>query len=384
MWIRKSVQTQTVLLFSLVSIAAGCGQNANIAKKNATASTSQLDKANRIPRSGMVDPDTLIQPDPEPSAKILPIATCPAPEVPAGPAPLPSIVVVVPPAVVVPANDGQKGKDGKDGRDGKDGITIIGEKGRDGCGVVEVAPVSFQALSTDPAYYSNKPLPYVATPRHNIDLIALGDTNRHNGGYDYVQDAMVPFEFQIKMPPRKSIKNLSTARLRMKVLKLSEGDFVNTELLCFMDYNFCSGQHFHANEGGWEDNVNPAFWSDANGGSKQMLPNEAFIDHFKTKKRNKLTFNWKDRNRKNHKFVGSLLRNDALVFNLKDLLKGSKHEGDLLSFLYGDTDLNVPLERTLHLVAADDTLITDVSLELQYKEDTCTTIQLQGPSAAAR
>lgn len=345
MWIWKSLRTKSVVLVGLMAIATGCGQNANIAKKDVNSATQQQDLAKPRQQAGILQPAPAPLPAPIPSA------------IPALQSP---IVGAVPPVFVLPVADG---KNGKDGKDGKDGVTIIGEKGRDGCGEVEIPAVKFDAVKMEKSDFNVKALPYMSRKKHPIKVLQLGQSNRRKKGESYVEDAQVLFKFPLRLPPRDAVVRLHTLRIRLAVTKVSEDAFPDTEWLCFLDQKICSGKVYdEKTQKSWQANINHSFWSSLNNDFKA---NDEFVTQLKGDKVGR--------------FKGmTLWKSESFELDVASFIKNSKYP-DLLSFLYEGADPTKPLVRDLRVAVADDTLVSNATFTLEYMENTCKTFDLQAP-----
>jgi hypothetical protein len=408
---RKVLQTKTVIIFAALSVAAGCGQNANIAQKGTlpsnqagmtgTQSPERLDMSKPqapapIPAPAPAQVDTDKKPDPaiqaqaqdddkdgknkksqavaqvtcgegtvlkdgkcEAAPKKVDLgqqAACPAP------APAPAPVVI----------------NGKNGENGKDGPQ--GPKGDPACGVANGSSFTAPNLNTDFARYKDEELPYLSSDRHHLDKLMVGDVNRFDKdgeklfqGEKYVQDAMVAFHFRLALPPRDAIKHfdLNSSIIRMTdVQRVQDWEFKDTEILCFMQEKVCSGALFGPNENGWDKNINHAFF-----GHGGKVYNRAFVDQYTFTERRNIEFPWESK--KLHRkmlYKAKLSVQPNFELKLADLLKGSAYGGgekQMLDFLYGKADPKKPLERDLEIVMADDTMIKSATIELHYDEDTC-------------
>jgi hypothetical protein len=404
MLVRKHLQTKAVIGLAALALLAGCGQNANIARKGTLPAPAQL---NNGPA-----PDTAMQPQQQPEvvqqpqAPILPEGGIEPQLVPAptggsgtqivaideykidihgvaGQAPAATEYVTGPqgpegpagPAGAVgpagPAGESAQGRDGLNGLNGAKGDTVCGPVPR---------VLRFPGVATKPSYYANIPLPYynpTGWKKTKIQTLMQGRRNKRHKQLRYTQDAQVLFEVNVKLPPAEAVEAIEYAFLNMDMLKLSKDNFHDTELLCFMDHKICSGAHFHNNEGGWEKNVNPEFWNSkdrilANGMFSDLAIGNA-VDSFKGK---------------SVKVGGRRIRPIWTLWEseqsiaLSDLLKDSEIKS-FMQFFYGDQDRTKPLDRTIHMVVADDTYVSRPNLEIRYIENTCLTQKTIVPSTPA-
>jgi hypothetical protein len=255
---------------------------------------------------------------------------------------------------------------GPRGENGQDGVD--GQNGRDGCAVRPLT-VTFPArvLKREETRAITM-LPYVSTPnhriasnRHVIRNLPIGIASGRTHNVPYVADSQVLFAIDVvSLPPRKAIRELTQALLKIEVSKIERDQFKSTELLCLIDERICSGYVYEASN--WQDNINDAFFR-LEGGPSNTYFAGAYLDRSMEKV-------------DNHNHYAA-----ELVLPLEEILHGSGVQ-DPLHLIYGlqRDDQRLDL-RTLKFVVADDTYVSKAELSLTLVEDQCVTAELKEGSS---
>lgn len=362
MLVQNRLKTKAVFLFATLSLAA-CGQNASIAKKGALHSASSLTRtttppANQTGPSGLTG-STGSTGSTGPTGLAASIFVTPGtPKTPTASSP----ASPTPPSATSPVA-GPAGHAGP----ASSPAGATGPAGRDGCGIMDMAPVNVVAVPMEDGDYRAADLPYQSSRAHHIGTLQIGQASPNKAtpsGVPYVQDSQVLFKFPMHLPPKESITHLYNAYIQLSLTKLSNDGFPDTEWLCFIDQKICSGKIYQPNETTWQANINWSFWSNLKGDV-----GDAFVTQL--------------RGDQVARFQGmTLWASDAFTLKIEDLIKSSSYS-DVLSFIYDGVDANAPLEREIHAVVADDTRVSSAKLVLEYQEDTCKALELQGAPAPA-
>ncbi len=195
-------------------------------------------------------------------------------------------------------------------------------------------------------------LPYKSTSRHEIPTLQLGQmTALAKGGVPYVYASQTVFAIDIAgLPARSAIVGVDTLALRMNLRKVSKSQYLDTEIICFVEERICSGELYRDKD--WMDNLNQQFL-----GGKET-PNDFFIRQFLDRE------------------VGSTERGKIfaaeVTLPLHKLLENSTIP-DPIDLIYRKDGKKTRLDkRTLYLVVGDDTYVSsDAFLEVGMRENTC-------------
>lgn len=220
---------------------------------------------------------------------------------------------------------------------------------------MDMPALGSSAESMEASDYRVADLPYHSTKAHKIDILQYGGvgTNRITAnGKRYVQDAQILFKFPVHLPPKEAITKLYSAVVELSVTKLSDDGYPDTEWICFIDQKICSGRVYEPRETTWQANINWPFWSNLKGDMGDAFVTQLHADQV-------------------GRFQGKTLwEADHFSLKIEDLIKNSSYE-DVLSFIYDGAAANVPVERDIRVVVADDTRVEKARLVLEYQEDTC-------------
>jgi hypothetical protein len=204
-----------------------------------------------------------------------------------------------------------------------------------------------------------KILPYISTPnhadplkRHEIPTFQLGQmTGLADGGVPYIYASQVVFAVDIVgLPARSGIVGVDMLALKMNLKKVSRKNYLDTEILCFIDERVCSGELYRDKD--WMDNMNQNFL-----GGKET-PNDFFTRQYLDREVGVTP-------------KGKIFASEVTL-PLTKLLENSVYS-DPLNLIYKDMDIKTPLEKkTLYIVVADDTYVSnDAYLDVVLRENTC-------------
>lgn len=270
------------------------------------------------------------------------------------------------------ANTSTSTQAGRDGRDGRDG-----QNGKDGCGLEQrTIFAQVQSLDSESLTIINKnggaKLPYKVTQKRvagapTIGALTLDETNAGSYNTGFVNDAQVLFNADLSLPDRRSIRmdKPIQALLNVHVYKSSVDKYLDTEMVCSLDYEICSGQEFTLP--GWKKMINPKF-----GKGKPVMN-----DYFARQLREGLKRNLHRVGNK-QEYWGTISLNLATLFAPKNKALTAN---EVLNFLYGSKTVPASgakaqtVNRTHHFLVADDILVGSerrgTSLSLSYWHDTC-------------
>jgi hypothetical protein len=265
-------------------------------------------------------------------------------------------------------SDGSNGATGPSGPSGPSGPVVAGPQGpagHDGVSACAVRPLSttfsarpFNALERQEITV----LPYLSTMhnrlashRHEIPTIQIGQASYYSGRMPYVINSQVEFAIDIAgLPPRAAIVQADQVQLKLNLIKISRDSYTDTEMLCLIDERICSGEQYTLAT--WKDNINPVFFQGT------QPSNMAFASQYLDRVVGQVD---------SHKLYAS-----QVTLELSDILARSSVE-DPLKILYGANPEDKPLDhRTLHFVVTDDTYVDSAELVINLREDQCKTAEL--------
>lgn len=208
-------------------------------------------------------------------------------------------------------------------------------------------------------------LPYRSTDAHAMRTLQIGQmTGLSQKGLPYVLDSQVLFAIDIvALPARSALTAVEEVSLRIDVQKVSKRSHNDSEVLCFLGDQVCSGELFEDVER--KQNINPAFFHG------KETPNDYFVTQYL----------------KNE--VGSVgdykIYASQLSLELKSLLQNSMRP-DPLNILYGDEDAANPLKkRTLYFAVSGNTFVGNKTyLDIVFKHNTCESLSERPGSAKKR
>ncbi len=366
-----------------------------------TIPTAVLSLAVASQLSGCSQQRHVTEPSPEqPAAVTQPVAAQPAPAVVVEtPEPAPAVVTPAPaPLVVV--------RDGNDGRDGIDGRHACDRQKLETAVIhmEDYEPTEVRRISTAHGLNTSNAaenLPYLTQLRGVRARLGLrspgegGNATGARGQQRFNRDTYVIFKMRIAQLIQRRFVRADlpiTAVLNLNLSKqvVSGDPYIDTEAVCVLDAQKCSGKPFVAH--GWDRLINRQF----NNGNPFVnttyvgqqiraafgLPADRTLD---TRAQYNSWFREWARNPQNR----SPLRQFTLHLDLAKLLHANPESGalsstELLDLLYGNA---APTElisnRELHFAVLDDLLVNQnlSSMELNYRYNECDRDLFNNPSS---
>jgi hypothetical protein len=293
--------------------------------------------------------------------------------------PLSNLPPYISPVVVLEPQQGSQGPQGPQGPAGQNG-----QNGKDDCGPREFT-MEFPVRSFTDAekilyakelpYRSTQGYPVAERLNHKIPTLQVGEMSAlAPGDIPYVANSQVEMAIDIALPTSDAVVQIQDLSLQMYVSKLSQEQYIDTEVLCLLDEKICSGDLFEASN--WQKNINPEFFSE---GSRPA--NDYFVKQYTNRVVGHLPIYKRE--------VGScgltenvIVKRDPIYANgmnlpISELVAGSGSTAQQV--LYGQTAAKVAsdtstglYERTMHIVVADDTYVReDAKLVVSLIADTC-------------
>jgi hypothetical protein len=187
----------------------------------------------------------------------------------------------------------------------------------------------------------------------HIQNLSLGEmTGVTEGGIPFVEDGQIPFAIELTgLPERSQVVRIDDAQIKMKVTKVSHDHFRDTEMLCFLGRNVCSGGVMPQKN--WHDAVNWQYFFPWNRTANTYF-SDRYLGHAVGKTK------------------GHEIYSGDLALELKDLLGGSDltAEDILLPVAPGAT--RSPSHHAIFLDVANDTFISsDARLEVLMTVEVC-------------
>ncbi|MEN0060442.1 MAG: transporter, partial [Bdellovibrio sp.] len=193
------------------------------------------------------------------------------------------------------------------------------------------------------------PLPYASSspPEKFIKIIRPGEMTELTGtGVPIVQDSQIPLIIEpYNLPPRKSVKSVKFANIKMSVTKLSQDAYLGTEIFCFLKQKICSGEVISSPK--WKHSINWQYF-DKNRRTANIYYAGQYLDNPVSE--------WK----------GHKVYSTALSLEMQQLLDGSSYS--VLDILYK----NETEAQSIPILIADDTFVSnDTRLELELSVEVC-------------
>ena len=164
--------------------------------------------------------------------------------------------------------------------------------------------------------------------------------------FPFVKDSQTAFAIDMTdVPDLKTIKAINHAWLKMRVNKLSQDDYLGTEILCSLNFKLCSGETLQQEK--WGGLRNPRFFD-----GKERIVNNRFSKLYLDKPIREVK--------------GEFLYSKMLTFPLNDIVEGSQVE--VKHFFQNPKNG----KKTLYFVVGDDTFLSnEVSLEVSMGVERC-------------